>query len=59
VHEHNVLEGVLVEKLNEEGVFITSLLFQLDNMAVHVIDVLIVQLLVEFPLELSAVCLLL
>jgi hypothetical protein len=59
MHEHNVLEGLLVLDLDEEGVLVAGLLLELDHMSVNVVNVLVFKLLEELPLELSAVLLLL
>lgn len=45
--------------LDEEGVLVAGLLLELDHMSVNVVNVLVFKLLVELPLELSAVLLLL
>jgi hypothetical protein len=59
MHEHDVLEGLLVLDLDEEGVLVAGLLLELDHMSVNVVNVLVFKLLEELPLELSAVLLLL
>lgn len=59
MHKHDVFQGLLVEDLDEKGILVACLEFELDDVTVHVVDVLVVQLLEELALELSAVLLLL
>ena len=59
MHEHDILECLLILDLDEEGVLVAGLLLELDHMSVDVVYVLIFKLLVELPLELSTVLLLL
>ena len=51
MHVQNVLQRVAVEDLDEEGVLVACLGLQLDDVSVCVVYVLVVQWLVEFPLE--------
>ncbi len=57
MYEHDVFECFLVQYLYEECIFISSLCFQLNNMTINMVNVLVIQLLVELALELSCVLL--
>jgi hypothetical protein len=59
MHEHDILQGFFILDLDEEGILVTGLLLKLDHMSVNMVYVLIFELLVELPLELSAVLFLL
>jgi hypothetical protein len=41
MHEHDVLKGLFVLNLDEEGILVACLLLEFDNVAVNVVYILI------------------